>query len=300
MKILLTGATGMLGKYLTDVFKGEEITTLGRRQGNDIVCDLTEEAPRLARGYSPELIIHAAGTEEPGHAFELNFEGTRRLLEGLGDCKPEHFVYISSWQVYSLSAGADIEEDANLWASGDAGKSKAKAEEMVSEWCDRHSVNLTILRPATMFGSGMKGWANRMFNEVMANRFVHIRGSEGRLSAVMALDVAKAVKQLYTRGGVYNVADGQNPTYLQLAEAMSANSGVMKRVVTLPEKWAAVFYKYGKSLPLIRAALNPELLKKRQNVLTFSNAKALDAGCTFFAVCEVLRHEAEDYPYQDS
>lgn len=300
MEILLTGAHGMLGKYVTETFRGEEITTLGKSRKNDIVCDLRKEIPAIPEKSRPELVIHAAGTESPEDAFPLNLDGTRNLLAALEGREPRHFVYISSWRVYSPTSGENVEETAYTWASGDAGKSKVQAERAVSDWCDKNGVTLTILRPSTMFGSGMEGWADRMFNDVVTNRYVHIRGNDARLSVVMALDVARAVRQLYKKGGLYNINDGKQPTYLELAEAMSANSGVMKRVTHLPEKWANVIYAFGRWIPWVRIALDPETLKKRSETLTLSNAKAMAEGCAFFGVTSVLAHEDSEYPYQDS
>ena len=300
MEILLTGAYGMLGKYIRETFPEDEITTLGKSGRNDIVCDIRKEIPSIPERSRPELVIHAAGTESPEDAFPLNLDGTKNLLAALESRLPRNFVYISSWQVYSPSAGENVDETAYTWASGDAGKSKVQAEQAVREWCDRRGVNLTILRPSTMFGSGMKGWADRMFKDVVTNRYVHIRGNDARLSVVMALDVARAVRRLYHKGGLYNVNDGKQPTYLELAEAMSANSGAMKRVTHLPEKWADALYDFGKWIPWVKIALNPETLKRRSETLTLSSTKAIGEGCEFFHVTSVLAHEETEYPYQDS
>lgn len=300
MEILLTGSTGMLGKYLTKLWKEEDVKTIGRSSSNDIECDLSTSVPKLPDGYVPDLMIHAAGTESLENAFELNFDGTKNLLASLEGRAPKFFVFISSWQVYSPSAGENVDEDARLLPVGDAGKSKARAEEAVREWCGKNDVKLTIIRPATMFGSGMKGPAHEMFNEVISNRFVNIRGSNGRRSVVMALDVAEATRKLYETGGVYNLNDGDNPTFLELAEAMSANAGAMKRITHLPPKWASTFYSLGKWIPWVKKALDPETLAERARMLTFSNSKAEEAGCTFHKVTTVLSHEDPDYPYQDS
>lgn len=300
METLLTGSTGMLGKYLKALLEEDELKTLGRSASNDIVCDLSTAVPSLPEGYVPELVIHTAGTEAAENAFELNFDGTNNLLAALEGRNPKYFVYVSSWQVYSPTAGENVEENATLLPVDAAGKSKARAEEAVGRWCEQNDVNLTILRPATMFGTGMKGWAHRMFNEVINNRFVNIRETSGKVSTVMALDVARAIVKLYKTGGDYNLTDGNPSTYLELAEAMSANAGDMKRIVHLPQKWASAIYTFGKWIPWVRTALDPKTLEKRARSLTLSNSNAAEKGCTFHKVTSVLSREDSDYPYQDS
>ena len=39
-----------------------------------------------------------------------------------------------------------------------------------------------------------------------------------------ALDVAKGIKMVYKEGGVYNAADGVNPRFIDMVEAMTANA----------------------------------------------------------------------------
>ena len=300
MNVIVAGGRGLLGSYLRKEFSDWKFLSLGRSEGNDIVCDLKAETPSLPQGLHPDLVIHAAGTEEPEEAFELNLEGTKNLLKGLESAVPSHFVYVSSWQVYSPDAGENVDEELHTWAAGDAGKSKAQAELAVEKWCQEHGVQFTIVRPATMFGSGMKGWAHRMFNDVIANRYIAIRGEEGKLSTVMAIDVARAIRKLYEHGGIYNLSDGAASTYLELAEAMSANAGNMKRLTHLPPKWADFFYHFARMVPWVRYVLNPDKLALRNKTMTLSNAKALEKGCSFHDVKKVLRHEEDTYPYQDS
>ena len=299
MIVLMTGATGMLGAYLKEIFAADEVSLVGRSRICDFICDLSASPPVFPEGYRPELVVHAAGTEDNEGAVELNEDCTLHLLEALGPIPPRYLVYVSSWQVYSPGAGEDVDEQTHLLPAADAGKSKARAEALLARWCLDHGVVLTILRPATMFGSGMKGWAHSLFNDVVGGRYVHLRGEDGRVSVVTALDVARAAKALHSKGGVYNLSDGENPTFLQLAEAMSANAGQMKRVSHLPPKWADFIYHFARFVPWVGYALDPARLASRSRSMTLSSAAASRAGLTFHRVTDVLRRIDDDYPYSD-
>ena len=110
--ILITGASGMLGSYVKAEFEGnpipetvttengakKRIITLGRTPENDIVCDLSSQTPVLG-DYSPETVIHCAGTENDSGANDLNFDGTKRLCMSLENNPPKEFVYVSSYKV---------------------------------------------------------------------------------------------------------------------------------------------------------------------------------------------------------
>ena len=185
MKILLTGATGMLGGYLFPLLRdGNEVKTLQRHDA-DIICDLTADTPDFGENIF-ELVVHAAGSTEAETALDLNLEGTRHLLHGLEGNPPKELVYISSWEVYSPDSGENVAEDHQTWAATKVGQSKARAEELVRDWCAQRGVTLTILRPARMFGKGVHGEMKRLFNDVVNGRYVHVRGNEGRLSLVAA------------------------------------------------------------------------------------------------------------------
>ncbi len=301
MNILITGASGMLGGYLLPLFKNDDdvVTTLQRHDA-DIICDLTKDTPDFGAKHF-DLVIHAAGSHDESDALELNFEGTSRLLDSLESNPPKEFVYISSWEVYSPDSGEDVKEDHQLWASTKVGQSKARAEEIVRKWAGEHDVLLTIVRPARMFGKGVKGEMKTLFNDVVNSRYIHVRDNDARLSLVCAVDVAEAIEKLHSIGGTYNIADGRGAKWIELAEAMSCNSGAMKRQTFLPKKWAETAWKVASWLPPVKASLSPATLSRRSKNLTLSTDSIKNALPTWnpYPTIEVISRENPDYPYQD-
>lgn len=298
---LLTGASGLLGRYLLPVLKEERKVTTLQRHVADVECDLAALMPDF-RGRRFGLVVHAAGTCSEADALQVNLEGTRHLLQALEENPPREFVFVSSWEVYSPDAGEDVEETKQLWASSKCGQSKALAERLVAEWCAAHGVLLTVVRPARMFGKGMKGEMTSLFNDVVNNRYIHVRGNDARLSAVCAVDVASAIKKLHSIGGIYNLSDGTAPRWIDLAEAMSANCGAMKRQMFLPPKWAALAWRLAPWIPAVKASLAPDTLTRRGKTLTLSDAAVratLGDSWNPFPVIGVLNRTCEDYPYID-
>ncbi len=300
-KILVTGASGMLGGYLIPILKEEDsiVTTLQRHDA-DIICDLKTTVPDFEHK-TFDLVIHAAGAHQEEDALDLNLEGTRHLLEALTPNPPKKFVYLSSWEVYSPDSGEDVKEDHQLWASTKVGQSKARTEEMVRKWCADNDVLLTIIRPARMFGKGIKGEMKSLFNDVVNSRYIHVRDNDAKLSLVCAYDVAEAIKNLQSIGGIYNISDGHPTNWLKLAEAMSANCGAMKRQTVLPKKWADAAWRFAAWLPPVKASLSPETLTRRSKTLTLSNEalKSVLPEWNPYPTIDVISRENKNYPYRD-
>lgn len=300
MNVLITGRGGMLGSYLAEQFSEDKIFSLGLNRDADYNVDLTGQTPDFGNEIF-RLVLHTAGTEGNSKAMELNFDGTRRLLEALEANPPEYFVYISSNKVYSRDAGENVTEDANTWASDEAGKSKALAEEYLKEWCGRRDVTLTIIRPARMFGNGVKGETLRLFNDALSGKYIHIRGNDAKVSMVCAYDVARGIRKIFKKGGIYNVADPNPVKYIDMVEAMTANAGAKKRMTHLPVAWAEWVWRLGKWIPSINRNLNPETVEARMKTLTIDGTKFSEAaGITYHDTISVIERRDKDYPYADN
>ena len=295
--ILITGAGGMLGGYLLSQFEDKDILTLGKNLNNDFSFNLSETIPNFENKFF-STVIHAAGTENEADAMQLNFEGTKNLLKALDKNPPDNFVYISSYKVYSRDAGENVNEGNNTWATDIVGKSKALAESELREWCKENNVTLTIIRPARMFGNGVGGDTLQLFNDAVSGKYIHLRGNDARVSLVTAYDVARAIKRIYKKGGLYNAADGKNPKLLEMVEAMTANAGATKRMTHLPSLWAEWIWRLGRWIPSINRNLAPEVVEERMKTLTLDGSLlAKIAGLEYYDTIMVMQLSDPNYPY---
>lgn len=296
--ILITGAGGLLGSYLMEEFRDLNPKSLGLKEESDFTIDLRKDIPDF-KGETFTTVIHAAGSEETD-AMELNLEGTKRLLEALDTNPPENFVFISSYKVYSRDAGENLSEDTNTWATDTTGKSKALAEDYVKKWCSEKGTTLTIIRPARMFGSGVKGETLSLFNDAINGRYIHIRGNDAKVSLVCAYDVAKGIRHLYDKGGIFNAADPYPVRFIDMVEALTANAGAKKRMTHLPAAWAEWLWRLGRWIPSIDRNLSPVVVENRMKTLTLDGSKFSEtSGITYHDTIGVIEHRDKNYPYKD-
>lgn len=137
MKILLTGATGYVGKMICERFAQEwEITGVSSSvaEGGAVLrCDLADptQVATLTKKIAPDVIVHAAGDKNltrcetsPELAYASNVSTTINLIQSFPEAK---IIYISSDYVFAGDRGGYREDDP-MFPNTVYGKTKVCAE----------------------------------------------------------------------------------------------------------------------------------------------------------------------------
>lgn len=276
-KLLFTGATGFFGKNVLPVLEelNYSITTLGNST-TEIVCDISKEIPELSHDF--HVIVHAAGKahtvpksdSEKQEFYDVNIKGTQNLLKGLDMASnlPKQFVFISSVSVYGSDYGINISEDYPLLAKDPYGHSKILAEELVQNWCDKNQIICTILRLPLLVGKKPPGNLGAMIKALDKGYYFNIDSGKAKKSMVLAKDVASFIPIAAQFGGIYNLTDGDHPSFSELSFAISK-----KKSFSLPLFLAKFIGKVGDILG-DKAPINSLKLKKITSDLTFDDSKA--------------------------
>jgi nucleoside-diphosphate-sugar epimerase len=277
----MTGAHGFLGRHIVKelMLQGFDLDTLGKRDEDSIIGDLTFGAPKIDVSY--DYVLHCAGKahvvpgarSEEKKFFKVNVQGTKNLLEGLSKSGvPKHFVFISSVSVYGLDFGNDIDENAHLGALDPYGISKIEAERMVLVWCQQNHVVCTILRLPLIVGPNPPGNLGAMIKGIEKGYYFSVAGGNAKKSMVLAEDIAKAILKVAEIGGVYNLTDGYHPKFAEIAYHISIQLGKGK-LMNMPMWLARIIAFFGDFIGR-KAPLNSNKLMKITSDLTFNDAKA--------------------------
>lgn len=280
-RVLLTGATGFLGRSIISELSSQfSFVRLGRAAENDIKIDLSVEIPKL--NMSVDCVIHAAGkahsiptNQKEAKEFEdVNIIGTQNLIYGIerSEFLPREFVFISSVAVYGQEVGKLLAESCPLAGSTPYAISKIKAEQLVTEWCSKNEIRLTILRLPLLVGKNPPGNLGSMIRGMKRSLYVSIGSGQCRKSMVLVSDVAKFIPKVALVGGTYNLTDGYNPTMFELEEALAKRLGVRKPI-RIPNKVVAGFAKIGDMVGHW-FPINSNIYSKLTNELTFSDELA--------------------------
>ena len=283
--VLLTGGNGFLGQHIYAFLNnnGYNVLNLGRNKTNDIVANLASEIPVV--NLPVDLVVHAAGkahvvpkTEaEKKDFFDVNVEGTNNLLKGLeaSGTLPKQFVFISTVAVYGLDSGENIAESYPLNGSTPYAQSKIDAEKLLSKWCDRHNVTLSILRLPLIAGKNPPGNLGDMIKAISAGKYLNIAGGLAKKSVVMAEDVASHILKIAETGGTYNLSDRYHPNFKEISNVIATQLG-KKTPASLPKFAATLIGKVGDLLGN-KAPVNTSKIQKMIAPLTFNDDKAVRA-----------------------
>jgi nucleoside-diphosphate-sugar epimerase len=203
---LITGAGGFIGRPTLEALRRlepERQTLRASRQGDgDIRIDLC--APTLSLPKGIDTLIHLAGEKrDESRMWQVNLEGTRKLLEAAARAGVRRFVYVSSVGVYGIVKGAaEVDERQRPAPANPYEASKSAAESCVHELCSRHGVEHVVLQPSNVIGhvSGRSYPLLTLMSAIRSGRFAYVGTQDSWVNYIDVSDVAFAIVSA-ARGG---------------------------------------------------------------------------------------------------
>jgi nucleoside-diphosphate-sugar epimerase len=244
MKVLLTGASGFLGRRVAKLVAGDghEVVSIGRSAPNQrdptavrfISADLTNPGDvRRAAGEAGDVdsIIHLAamvpknaGQDDAATAFATNVMGTVHVFGAFGRAGQANTV-ASTAEVYGLPEGHEkLREERELRPLSWYGASKVAAE-IYCRTLERHDqMRVAILRFTVLYGTGdtiERAIPNFVRNAVRGEP-LGIFGGEELRDYLHVDDAAQAVIVAWQRrlSGTYNVGSGDGVAVRDAADAV--------------------------------------------------------------------------------
>lgn len=242
MDILLTGASGLLGRYAAGHLRGagHRVTCVSRTKRLDagsLLMDIGD--PEQVKGLPGDLdcIVHLAArlpaprvVVEPEQWFHDNAQATVNLLEHCARHRIADFVYGSTWSVYGNSADRLPIDEETLPAPAEFySLSKLAGEILAGPFGFHHGIRVRTLRFSYLFGDGMRAdTAIETFVRLAREgRPIPLIGGGGELTDILyAKDAAAAIGAAVSgKAGTYNIGSGVPRSIRQIAEAVVALSG---------------------------------------------------------------------------
>jgi dTDP-4-dehydrorhamnose reductase len=233
MKILVTGAKGMLGTDLSARLAREHEVI-----GWDIKeLDITDTCGVSAIcALQPELIAHCAAytnvdgcEQDPERAYKINTLGTWNVARAAQQCAAA-LIYVSTDFVFDGEKGEPYDEFDRPHPIGVYGQSKFAGEELVKQLLTRYF----IVRTSWLFGKNGKNFVNTIWEQAKKGDPLRIVSDQvGRPTYTM--DLAEVIVGLIANPlyGIYHVTNSGECSWAEFAEEIVRQAGLKNAVIPI-------------------------------------------------------------------
>jgi nucleoside-diphosphate-sugar epimerase len=191
--ILITGGTGFIGSRLAlrCLEAAEDVRVLAKRNtpaerrnareleaGGVCVVDGSVGDPAAVREACAgvDVVYHLAAAQHEANVadsyfYEVNVEGTRKVVQAAGDCGVKRFVHGSTIGVYGIGRDGPVTDDSPLEPDNIYGVTKLEGERVVRGFFD--TLPIAIARISETYGPGDRRLL-KLFRGIARGRFFMI------------------------------------------------------------------------------------------------------------------------------
>jgi len=232
MRIMVTGATGMLGQDVVHVLRMKGHECLGVSTADFDLLD-AEAVRRAVTAFRPEGIIHCAAytavdlaESEPEKCAAVNGMGTLNLAWAARNVGAK-LLYISTDYVFNGSGDRPWEVNDRTAPLNIYGISKLQGEEAVRALLPRSF----ILRTSWVFGTGGRSFVSTMLRMGQERKLVQVVNDQVG-SPTFTVDLARLIADMIVtdRFGVYHASNEGYCSFAEFARAILQISGSRCRV----------------------------------------------------------------------
>ena len=172
-RVMVTGATGYIGaniisKLLNEYENVAVVAAVKSQEQANKLQEIFNNHPRLSFEFGElpyhvwkindiDILIHTAGVlnkKDSSNLFQINVDGTRRLLEKAKDAKVKRFIYFSSQSVYGTRGPSPWHEEMPAQPEVLYAVSKYAGELLCDEE-EFSTLQTIIFRVARVYGDGV-------------------------------------------------------------------------------------------------------------------------------------------------
>ncbi len=220
-KVMITGATGFIGKALADVYRarGVEVAGVARRPGTEtgaVAGDVSDPAPWANAIDGCDIVYHTAAVvslvESRETAWAVNVRGTQRLIGEAAKRGVKRFVYMSSVAAMGFETPDGADETWPLMPNGNTyTDSKIAAEHAALAAHAAGKIEVTIVRPSDVYGVE-SAWIREPLKMMQARQFMLPNDGNGHFSPIHVDDLVAgtilAGEHAAAPGEIFILADG--------------------------------------------------------------------------------------------
>ena len=240
IKVLLTGAAGLVGRGVAQRLRNDRIDHIGvdvaggKVDGFDVVqCDVRDiqRLHEIALRQKPTAVIHCGaysgpmlGQDNPAAVIAVNVGGTANLLDLSRIHAIKRFIFCSSISAVGPTA-SPIDENAVLAPTTVYGATKAACEHLVTAYRHAHGMETVCLRLHSVWGPNRTTACalGAMIKNAIANRETRMEAGGDAPTQYLHVDdaadaIARALQAKTLPQPIYNIAGDRVIPLFEVAE----------------------------------------------------------------------------------
>ena len=240
--ILITGATGFIGKHLIKKIPNYNMAV--DQNGKNIDLRIREEVLKIKK---VDIVIHLAGKipSEKNYSknvfFEHNFLGTLNILEYCVKKKVKKIIFVSSY-VYGNPKKNPINEKYEVKPHNTYAKSKVLSEEICKIYAKKYKIEIIILRPFNIFGNLQKdnSLISNIIKSIKNNSSITIINKNNKRDYLFIDDLIDAIIKLIDykcKFEIFNIGSGKSYSFENVVQLFEKeNKKKIKRKYKISKK----------------------------------------------------------------
>ena len=226
MRVAITGAAGLLGHGLAEVFSACH-TVFGLTRAD---ADLTkaDEVRKVLGQIRLHVVIHSAAIADldiceadPAKAFLVHVHGTRHVAEAAAELGAA-VAYISTDAVFDGQKQTPYNESDPAAPATVYGRTKLRGEEVIRRW-PKH----WVFRVSVLFGPGKTNFIEKGLRKIAAGE-EYVVAADQLASATYTIDAARKIREVMEarRYGLYHLSNSGACSRLELAQRAAQLAGL--------------------------------------------------------------------------
>ena len=257
MKILITGANGLVGKNFLEEMNSKNVEIMATSKDNESLAAFIKKnqlknikvkkldvlKPNDCNSVIKDfdVVLHLAANidvqlslRNPKKVIDVNYNGTLNVLESIRQNNVSKMIFLSTQDIYGNNINSREDELEKITASNPYSLSKLICEETIQMYSRLYKINYIILRPSRLYGQFQdKGIIPTLIERVMKCKVIEI-GNNVKRDFLNVNDLVKAIELLlhYKKNNVFNIGTGESTSIKELINIIAESMNKKIKIIT--------------------------------------------------------------------